>query len=253
MFAGQKYRQFHGYPMDLCSTRKSVLFWKFWYQTWRCLLQIWSFFAQEYGTWIPDQHRQDTPVTFDIFASRGTDLCSSGSFLKAICRAKKSPQKFKIRLMALQTVLILRWSRHLEFSACVAFYGASKYGFEGNIGFKYRALYGPSFGNNHRWLAGPITFVCEMKQIRIAEKTERNQTVSRHLFQVSQISLDFSLFFKSHTNPLRCLAAILPVKLEPVRRRMSAISGHVKFTLMKSLCFGCPSGQLALQHVPCHR
>ena len=26
MFAGQKYRQFHGYPMDLCSTRKSVLF-----------------------------------------------------------------------------------------------------------------------------------------------------------------------------------------------------------------------------------
>ena len=65
-----------------------------------------------------------------------------------------------------------------------------------------------------------------MKQIRIAEKTERNQTVSRHLFQVSQISLYFSLFFKSHTNPLRCLAAILPVKLEPVRRRMSAISGH---------------------------
>ena len=65
-----------------------------------------------------------------------------------------------------------------------------------------------------------------MKQIRIAEKTERNQTVSRHLFQVSQISLYFGLFFKSHTNPLRCLAAILPVKLEPVRRRMSAISGH---------------------------
>ena len=67
-----------------------------------------EFFAQEYDTWIPDQHRQDTPVTFDIFASRGTDLCSSGSFLKAICRAKKSPQKLKIRLMALQTVLILR-------------------------------------------------------------------------------------------------------------------------------------------------
>ena len=26
-----------------------------------------------------------------------------------------------------------------------------------------------------------------------------------------------------------------------------------KFILMKSLCFGCPSGQLALQHVPCDR
>ena len=74
-----------------------------------------------------------------------------------------------------------------------------------------------------------------MKQIRIAEKTERNQTVSWHLFQVSQISLYFSLFFKSHTNPLRCLAAILPVKLESVRRRMSAISGHDELLQLKSL------------------
>ena len=119
MFAGQKYRQFHGYPMDDCSIRKSALYWKCWYQTWRSLLQIRSFFAQEYSTWVSDRHRQDTPVTFDIFASRGTDLCSSGSFLKAICRAKKSPHKLKIRQMALQTVLILRWSRNLEFSACI--------------------------------------------------------------------------------------------------------------------------------------
>ena len=26
MFAGQKYRQFHGYPMDLCSIRKSAFY-----------------------------------------------------------------------------------------------------------------------------------------------------------------------------------------------------------------------------------
>ena len=37
-----------------------------------------------------------------------------------------------------------------------------------------------------------------MKQIRIAGKTERNQTVSRHLFQVSQISLYFSFFLKPY-------------------------------------------------------
>ena len=28
---------------------------------------------------------------------------------------------------------------------------------------------------------------------------------------------------------------------------------NLNFFLTRSLCFGCPSGQLALQHVPCDR
>ena len=58
MFAGQKYRQFHGHPMEHCSIRKSVLI----------VAANLEFFAQECSTWISDQHRQDTPVIFDIFA-----------------------------------------------------------------------------------------------------------------------------------------------------------------------------------------
>ena len=97
-----------GVSMDHCSIRKSVFLLKILTPNMEGFAANSEVFAQEYSTWITDQHRQDTPVTFDISASRGTDLCSSGSFLKAICRAKKSPQKLKIRQMALQTVLILR-------------------------------------------------------------------------------------------------------------------------------------------------
>ena len=42
-FAGQNYRRFNRYPVDHCRTRKLVFHWKFWYQTWRNLLQNASF------------------------------------------------------------------------------------------------------------------------------------------------------------------------------------------------------------------
>ena len=64
-----------------------------------------EFVAQEYGTWFSDEHKRDAGVTFDIFASRGTDLCCSELFSKGIRRAKKSTLDMKIRGQVLHTVV----------------------------------------------------------------------------------------------------------------------------------------------------
>ena len=55
-----------------------------------------EFFAQKYGMWFSDQHKQDARVAFDIFSFGRTDLCYSELFLKAISRAMKSALKVKI-------------------------------------------------------------------------------------------------------------------------------------------------------------
>ena len=55
-----------------------------------------EFFAQKYGMWFSDQHKQDARVAFDIFSFGRADLCYSELFLKVISRAMKSASKVKI-------------------------------------------------------------------------------------------------------------------------------------------------------------
>lgn len=95
-----------------------------------------KFVAQEYSTWFSDKHKQDACVTFDICASRGTDLCCSELFLKAISRAKKSASKVKIGQIVPHTVLFLKRLRHLVYPDYVVRYGASKSGSAAKIGFQ---------------------------------------------------------------------------------------------------------------------
>ena len=73
-----------------------------------------GFLAQEYNTMFADKHRHEARVTFDI-ASRGTYLCDSESFLKAIYRAKKSTHLVKMEQTTVHTELILKRSWHTSF------------------------------------------------------------------------------------------------------------------------------------------
>ena len=89
-----------------------------------------GFLAHEYNTMFADKHRHEARVTFNIFASRGTYLCDSESFLKAICRAKKSTHLVKMEQMTVHTGLILKRSQHTSSLIYVASYDASNAGFE---------------------------------------------------------------------------------------------------------------------------
>ena len=88
------------------------------------------FLAQECNTWFADEHGHEPRVSFDIFASRGTYFCGFESFLKAICRAKKSTHLVKMEQMTVHMVLILKSSRHMSFPFYVARYDASNSSFE---------------------------------------------------------------------------------------------------------------------------
>ena len=67
-----------------------------------------GFLAQECNTWFVDEQGHEPRVTFDIFASRGTYFCGFESFLKAICRARKSTHLVKMEQMTVHMVLILK-------------------------------------------------------------------------------------------------------------------------------------------------
>ena len=109
-----------------------------------------GFLAQEYNTWFADEHGHEPRVTFDIFASRGTYLCGSESFLKAICRAKKSTHLVRMEQMAVHIVLILKRSRHMSFPIYVARYDSSNSGFDAFKPLEYRVLYEPSLENKQK-------------------------------------------------------------------------------------------------------
>ena len=95
-----------------------------------------EFFAEKYGMWFSDQHKQDTCVTFDTFSFGRTDLCYSELFLKAISRAMKSASKVKIAQIVHHTVLFLKRSRHLGYLDYVVCYSGSKSVWDANIGFQ---------------------------------------------------------------------------------------------------------------------
>ena len=95
-----------------------------------------EFFAQKYGMWFSDQHKQDARVAFDIFSFGRTDLCYSEQFLKAISRAMKSVWKLKIGQIVHHTVLFLKRSRHLGYPDYVVCYSGSKSVSDANIGFQ---------------------------------------------------------------------------------------------------------------------
>ena len=95
-----------------------------------------EFFAQKYGMWFSDQHKQDARVAFDIFSFGRTDLCYSEPFLKVISRAMKSVPKVKIGQIVHHTVLFLKRSRHLGYPDYVACYSGSKSVWDANIGFQ---------------------------------------------------------------------------------------------------------------------
>ena len=95
-----------------------------------------EFFAQKYGMWFSDQHKQDARVAFDIFSFGRTDLCYSEQFLTAISRAMKSVWKLKIGQIVHHTVLFLKRSRHLGYPDYVVFYSGSKSVWDANIGFQ---------------------------------------------------------------------------------------------------------------------
>ena len=78
-----------------------------------------GFFAQKYGMWFSDQHKQDARVAFDIFSFGRTDLRYSELFLKAISRAMKSASKVKIGQIVHHTVVFLKRSRHYSGSKSV--------------------------------------------------------------------------------------------------------------------------------------
>ena len=93
-------------------------------------------FAQKYGIWFSDQHKQDARVAFDIFPFGRTDLCYSELFLKAISRAMKSVSTVKISQIVHHTVLFLKRSRHLGYPDYVVCYSGSKSVWNANIGFQ---------------------------------------------------------------------------------------------------------------------
>ena len=93
-------------------------------------------FAQKYGMWFSDQHKQDARVAFDIFSFGRTDLCYSELFLKAISRAMKLVWKLKIGQIVYHTVLFLKRSRHLGYPDYVVCYSGSKSVWDANIGFQ---------------------------------------------------------------------------------------------------------------------
>ena len=95
-----------------------------------------EFFAEKYGMWFSDQHKQDACVTFDIFSFGRTDLCYSELFLKAISRAMKSASKVKIGQIVHHTVFLLKRSWHLGYPDYVVCNGASKSVRDANIGFE---------------------------------------------------------------------------------------------------------------------
>ena len=95
-----------------------------------------EFFAQKYGMWFSDQHKQDARVAFDILSFGRADLCYSELFLKAISRAMKSASKVKIGTIVHHTVLFLKRSRHLGYPDHVVCYSGSKSAWDANIGFQ---------------------------------------------------------------------------------------------------------------------
>ena len=102
--------------------------------------KVFEFFAEKYGMWFSDQHKQDASVTFDTFSFGRTDLWYSELFLKAISRAMKSAWKVKIGQIVHHTVLFLKRSRHLGYLDYVVCYSGSKSVWDANIGFQASSI-----------------------------------------------------------------------------------------------------------------